>query len=136
MQVGLQPDIELKVDYLRAENKLFWQKQRKSILLHHYRHSRQYQPICLQAELLKHQTHKLLPLLPTEQMDEFTKATTQFVRDRLPTWYFKLTEYATVWENYVSSMQQIMERHFGKRSERQGWFVNVSPDLEKQKEDF
>jgi hypothetical protein len=129
---SLQP----KADYLRAETTLFWQKRKKSILIHHYRHSRQYQPLSLQKALLKHQIHTLLPMVPVENIDEPTNAATRFVSDRLPIWYFKLPAYAKLWEDHLLRMQQLREQHFGKPSDRQGWHVTISTDPEKQQADF
>ncbi|MDJ1473085.1 hypothetical protein QNI19_19655 [Cytophagaceae bacterium DM2B3-1] len=132
----IEPSLQPKIEYLRAEAKLLWLKKKKNIYIYHYRHYRQYQPLRLQAALLQHQMIALQPVLPFDTTEEPIKLMVQFVKKNLPMHSMSQLGYSDLWEAHLAHMEQLGEQHYGKRSSRQGWHIQVTRDTEDSKVDF
>lgn len=74
-----------KIDYLRANYRVFLHEQRKKILVDHFRHNKTYAPVQLKCRLMGHYGSCLLPNYTAFEnwADEPTRAVAGFIKSKL-----------------------------------------------------
>ncbi len=74
-----------KIQFLRAEYKVYLNHSKEEILLDHFRHYRTYMPYGLEASLLRHKLSHLWPNYSSfkESMDQPTKAVAEYLNQKL-----------------------------------------------------
>jgi len=115
-----------KIDFLKAEYKKFLDDSKKRILTEHFRHNRTFKPNELEVSLLRHKLSYLWPdyLSFKTQIDEPTKAMTEYLKEKFKYFIEKYDEFIT---SKLEGLKIFNKENFDKYhgESRGGWHTII-----------
>ncbi|MEO6720796.1 MAG: hypothetical protein ABIN67_10525 [Ferruginibacter sp.] len=125
-----------KIDYLKAEYKMFLDDSKKEILIQHFRHNRIFKPNQLEVSLLRQKLSYLWPDYSSfkTQMDEPTKAIAEYLMHKLKYFIEKYDEFIVI---KLEALKVFNKENFDNYhgESRGGWHTIIgqpTPDEEKE----
>ena len=126
-----------KIEFIKAEYKKFLSNSKRRILIDHFRHNRIFKPNEVEVSLLRHKLSYLWPDYNSfkEQMDEPTKAMTEYLKQKFKYFIEKYDEFIV---SKLEGLKIFNKENFDKYhgESRGGWRTIIigqtSPDEERE----
>lgn len=124
-----------KIEFLKAEYKKYLDNTRLKIITEHFRHNRNFNPMVLEAELLRHKEYCIWPFYCAFKtgMDEPTKVIAEYLEKKLTHFIDKYDEFILrKVERLRAFEKECFDRYYGEY--RGGWQITIQGQLAPEEE--